>query len=29
MKDVKCMELGPDCVQQLALMLVVQNLEFY
>jgi len=28
MKDVKCMELGPDCVQQLALILVVLNLEF-
>jgi hypothetical protein len=28
MKDVKCMELVLDCVQQLAFVLVVLNLEF-
>lgn len=28
MNDVKCVELVPDCVQQLASVLVVLNLEF-
>jgi hypothetical protein len=28
MKDVECMELALNCVQQLALVLVVLNLEY-